>query len=321
MKKMIRYVVLLLFIYLPCVCCVEYPNWFHKYIQEHRKQYTSDEMESVYRILKPKHDHIIRHKGGLKLRLHSFSDTHLKRKLKMRKNEQNRGRNLKKKRLVIPSHFDWRKKGYVTHPKVQGSCGGCYCFAAIDNLEWWWKKRTGNLRDLSVQQCIDCTNKYVRDADGCDGGLMEDLYHLAVTRPISLASYDPFKMRTGTCPRAQLAGKKIKVKTYHIMSDEYHSPIEAELASNLIHYGPIPIGIDSKSMNFELYRGGIIRAAHCGKNIDHAVTVVGYTPNFWVVKNSWGSHWGEGGYFRIERGKNACGINTYSSFVTDAVVL
>ena len=92
-----RYVVLLLFIYLPYVYCVEYPNWFNKYIQEHNKRYKSEELESVYRILKPKHDHINGHKGGLKLRLHSFSDTHLKRKLKMRKNKKTR-RNLKKKK-------------------------------------------------------------------------------------------------------------------------------------------------------------------------------------------------------------------------------
>ena len=318
---MIRYVVLLLFFYLPFVYSIEYPDWFHKYIQEHNKQYKSDELDRAYNILKPKYDHIVGHKGGLKLSLHSFSDSPLKRRLKVRKAKKSKRRKLKKKRIVIPTHFDWRTKGAVTNPKAQGTCGGCYCFAAIDNLEWWWKKRTGMLQDLSVQQCIDCTNKFVKDADGCDGGLMEDLYQLATTKPLSVASYDPFKMRTGTCPLLPPTGKKIKVKTYHTMSDEYHSPIEAELASNLIQYGPIPVGVDSKSMNFELYRGGILKASHCGKDIDHAVTVVGYTPQYWIVKNSWGNYWGEQGFFRIERGKNACGLNSYSSFVTNAVVL
>lgn len=222
---------------------------------------------------------------------------------------------------MIPTHFDWRLKNAVTRPKRQGTCGGCYCFAAVDSLEYWWKRKTGNLKDLSVQQCIDCTNAFVQDSDGCDGGLMEDLFQLATKKPIGVASYDRFKERTGKCPHHGPIGKKIKVKSYHVMSDEWNSPIEAEMTSNLVQYGPIPIGIDSKSMNFELYRGGVIRAKHCGKDIDHAVTVVAYTPEYWVVKNSWGTHWGEGGYFRIERGKNACGINTYSSFVTDATVL
>lgn len=319
---MLRCVIVLVY-FISCISvasCNEYPQWFHNYINEHNKEYQNHELEDVYNTLKPKYDHIQNHKGGLKLHLHSFSDSRIKRRLKVKK-RGNSTPNLKKKKLKLPPSFDWRTKGMVTHPKVQGRCGGCYCFAGIDNLEYWWKKKTGTLQKLSVQQCIDCTSDYIQDSDGCDGGLMEDVYKLATTKPITVESYDLFKFRTGKCPRHPPQGKKIKVKSYHIMSDEWNSPIEHDLSYNLIHYGPIPIGIDSKSMNFELYRGGILRNHHCTKNIDHAVTVVGYTPHFWIVKNSWGEAWGEGGYFRIERNKNACGINSYSSFVLDAEVL
>ena len=74
-----------------------------------------------------------------------------------------------------------------------------------------------------------------------------------------------------------------------------------------------------------MYRHGIIKASHCGKEIDHAVTVTWFgiegTTRYWVIKNSWGKSWGESGYFRLERGKNACGINSYSSFATSVEVV
>ncbi len=51
------------------------------------------------------------------------------------------------------------------------------------------------------------------------------------------------------------------------------------------------------------------------KGLNHGVLLVGYgihksTP-YWIVKNYWGTGWGEKGYFRIIAGKGACGINTY----------
>ena len=117
-----------------------------------------------------------------------------------------------------------------------------------------------------------------------------------------------------------LKNPKIKVKSFIVQSDEYHNNIEKKLAHNLLSYGPIPIGIDSSTHEFELYSSGVMKKHHCGNDIDHAVLVVGYTPDYWIIKNSWGIDWGENGYFRLERGKNACGINSYASFVTSVKV-
>ena len=156
-------------------------------------------------------------------------------------------------------------------------------------------------------------------ADGCDGGLMEDVYTMSSRWPIGEKKFDQFVMRDRFCPRRP-PNVGIKVKSFETMSDEWHSPIESQLAHNLIRHGPIPVGIDSKSYNFELYKKGILKKSDCGREIDHAVTVVGFGvehgTRYWIVKNSWGENWGIDGYFYIERDKNACGINTYSSFAT-----
>lgn len=62
----------------------------------------------------------------------------------------------------------------------------------------------------------------------------------------------------------------------------------------------------------QTYKSGIITSADCGSNVDHAVTIVGYGANYYIVKNSWGADWGEEGYVRIGTadGVGVCGINT-----------
>jgi cathepsin L len=55
------------------------------------------------------------------------------------------------------------------------------------------------------------------------------------------------------------------------------------------------------------YRGGIF-SGYCGGRVDHAVNVVGYASNYWKLRNSWGTGWGESGYFRFDRGSDRCSI-------------
>jgi len=65
------------------------------------------------------------------------------------------------------------------------------------------------------------------------------------------------------------------------------------------------------------YTGGIITSPYCGTQLDHAVLAVGYGTeygqDYFLVRNSWGSSWGEAGYVRIgiTEGYGICGINMY----------
>jgi len=77
--------------------------------------------------------------------------------------------------------------------------------------------------------------------------------------------------------------------------------------------GPVSVAVDAETL-FQLYFGGIMKGL-CGASLDHGVLAVGYgTDNgkdYWKVKNSWGSSWGENGYVRMLRGKGGkgqCGI-------------
>jgi cathepsin L len=80
---------------------------------------------------------------------------------------------------------------------------------------------------------------------------------------------------------------------------------------------PVSVGVDAN--NFQFYDGGVMTADSCGTDLNHAVTIVGYGTAedgslYWLIKNSWGETWGEGGYLRLERGFNTCGVAMLASY-------
>ena len=94
---------------------------------------------------------------------------------------------------------------------------------------------------------------------------------------------------------------------------------EADMMSKLTKYGPLEVAIWADPLQY--YIGGILTASQCSpaNSPNHAVTLVGYgTENgvpYWKIKNSWGSSWGENGYFRLQRNTNTCNIKSYPIYV------
>merc|ERR1719265_116802 len=96
-----------------------------------------------------------------------------------------------------------------------------------------------------------------------------------------------------------------------------------QMAAALVQYGPLSIGINA--LPLQLYIGGVLNLPGflCPPQLDHGVALVGYgvqndligSTDYWKVRNSWGN-WGESGYFRIVRGKGACGLNTLVTTAT-----
>lgn len=107
---------------------------------------------------------------------------------------------------------------------------------------------------------------------------------------------------SGTCK--SLTGKAVGA-TIKGHKDVTHS--ESQMASYVSASGPLPIAVDAQS-HWQTYTGGIVSSC-AGKSLDHGVLAVGYTSEYWIVKNSWGSSWGESGYIRLAYGSNQCGLN------------
>jgi len=122
----------------------------------------------------------------------------------------------------------------------------------------------------------------------------------------------PYTAKDGTC-RFNKNDVKAQVTGYTDIQKT-----EDDLKDAVANNGPISVAIDAT--NFQLYKSGIFVDDRCAKNSpDHAVLAVGYSSDngqdFWIVKNSWGTSWGEQGYIRMRRNyNNMCGIANYATF-------
>ena len=88
---------------------------------------------------------------------------------------------------------------------------------------------------------------------------------------------------------------------------------EAYLAAFVAKYGPVSINVDAMAQLWQPYVTGIVSGC-CNVATDHAVLIVGYGTesgvDYWIIKNSWGTGWGENGFIRLKRGDNECGLLT-----------
>lgn len=214
----------------------------------------------------------------------------------------------------LPDSMDWRDKGCVTEVKYQGSCGSCWAFSAVGALEAQLKLKTGKLVSLSVQNLVDCsTEKYSNK--GCNGGFMTQAFQYIIDNNgiDSEASY-PYKAMDGKCQY----DSKYRAAT---CSSYVELPFGSEeaLKEAVANKGPVSVAIDASHPSFFLYKSGVYYDQACTLNVTHAVLAVGYgTDNgkdYWLVKNSWGLHFGEQGYVRMARNSgNHCGIASYPSY-------
>jgi cathepsin F len=213
--------------------------------------------------------------------------------------------------VVTTSAKNWKDSGYVTPIKDQGACGSCYAFSALGMLESQYAKNNGGkIIDLSEQQIITCdTLDY-----GCNGGYMENVYKYLqkVGGAVSETSL-PYNLRSKKCQLTSRMAKLVQVVSYTDISTN-----EIDIANTLSTYGPITTAINGNIL--QVYNNGIISSSSCSLTLNHAVILIGYGPasdgsgtDYWIVKNSWGTGWGESGFFRIQRGVGRCGINLNAS--------
>jgi C1A family cysteine protease len=210
----------------------------------------------------------------------------------------------------IPESIDWREKGAVTLPKDQKNCGSCYSFSGIGALEGAYSIASGNLISLSEQQIVDCSQSFGNN--GCDGGEMPFVFEYVIKNGGICSEQDyPYTAKQGQCNNA--CKKVVTISNYTEIPKN-----ETALLVAVGTVGPVSIGIEADTVEFQHYSTGVFDAP-CGDNLDHGVLAVGYgrsvdNQDYWIVKNSWGQTWGEQGYIRMIRGRNQCGISESASY-------
>jgi len=204
-----------------------------------------------------------------------------------------------------PATFDWcLTSGMCTPIKDQGQCGSCWAFATTENIESVWAigQKPNALTPLAPQEIVDCDT----GEQGCNGGDPQQAYPWVAQQGgmDTEASY-PYTAEDGTC-----AFNQANVAATISSANNAFGGSEQQMAANLASTAPFSIIVDASSWQY--YTGGILPAAQCGSSLDHAVIAAGYdlTNQFWNVRNSWGSGWGENGYIRLQFGQNTCGLTS-----------
>jgi C1A family cysteine protease len=220
-------------------------------------------------------------------------------------------RNIKVFPKTNATSVDWNAKGAVTPVKDQGACGSCWSFSTTGALEGAHWLKTGQLVSLSEQQLMDCSWKYGNLS--CGGGLMDNAFKYAQVTPLTTEANYPYTAMFHTS--CSYAGNGIvSVTDYYDVTPNDSDQLKAALA-----LGPVSVAIEADTTVFQGYTGGIITSAACGTTLDHGVLAVGYGVEngveFILVKNSWGSSWGENGFVRlgVASGAGICGINQSAS--------
>jgi len=190
---------------------------------------------------------------------------------------------------------DWRGKA-VTDIKNQGSCGSCWAFSTTGSLEGAWQIKTGNLVSLSEEQLVQCDRSHDQ---GCNGGLMDYAFtYIEQAGGITDETDYPYTSgggTRGTCKRS-IPAAVATVSGYKDVTPDSAVQLQAAIA-----LGPVSIAVEADKSAWQSYRSGIMDSESCGTRLDHGVLAVGYNTQegYWIVKNSWGTSWGESGYIRL----------------------
>lgn len=227
-------------------------------------------------------------------------------------------------KTTLPTSVDWRNKKAVTPVKDQGQCGSCWSFSTTGALEGIYAIQTGKLLSFSEQQLVDCDNiKHGGKDHGCHGGLMDNAFSwIQKNGGLCTEETYPYISQSG---ETQVCQTECSVVPNTRIQSWVDVPSTDQDLMSAIAQQPVSIAIEADQKDFQLYKSGVF-TGKCGTTLDHGVLVVGYgTENkedFYLVKNSWGTTWGDQGYIKLGRGpqyndgQGQCGILLEASYPT-----
>mmetsp|Transcript_38333 Transcript_38333/g.75478 ORF Transcript_38333/g.75478 Transcript_38333/m.75478 type:complete len:378 (+) Transcript_38333:29-1162(+) len=217
----------------------------------------------------------------------------------------------------LPPSVDWRN---VTTPvKNQGMCGSCWAFSSTENVESRVAIDTGKLIELSPQNLVSCdpNPKHCGGQGGCRGSVPELAFDFVIKNGLaSEASYPYVSGHTSKDEDCKKIAPAAFVKSYVKLQANNYTQVMHALAT----VGPLAINVDAIPM--QSYGGGVFDGCSMEKtHIDHVIQLVGYGHDddteldYWLVRNSWDTTWGEAGYMRLTRhtppNDKWCGIDIY----------
>lgn len=218
---------------------------------------------------------------------------------------------------ALPASVDWVAAGAVTPVKNQGNCGSCWSFSTTGSLEGAYQIKYNNLQSFSEQELVSCDTT----DSGCNGGWMDDAFawtqkNGGLTTETAYPYTSGTTGQTGACKTSGYTNNANVAPTGWV--DVQPGSVDALMSA--VALTPVSIAIQANQAAFQSYQSGVL-TGRCGQNLDHGVLATGYGTlngvDYWQVKNSWGTSWGQNGYILIERSSaDLCGVLDAASYPT-----
>ena len=192
--------------------------------------------------------------------------------------------------VPINADVDWVKKGMVSPVRDQKNCGSCWAFSAVGVMESWLLMK-GQNTILSPQQLVDCSKKYGNA--GCNGGFNYQGLAYVKDHGIATEAAYPYLGHNHGCMKDGGDIKITKVNTAKGCTAIVNAIMDR------------PIGVSADATNWSPYSSGVFK--NCKRDLNHDILLVGFSSEYYTIKNSWGKDWGEKGFIRLAPG-NTCGV-------------
>ena len=204
--------------------------------------------------------------------------------------------------VTVKETVNWVEMGAVTPVKDQGQCGSCWSFSTTGALEGAYFIKYGTLESFSEQELVDCDNFSGGGRDhGCNGGLMDNAFTW-IKKNGGLCTEQDYPYTSGTTKSGGQCDKTCDIVEGSQITGFMDVPKNSDDAMiQALSKQPVSIAIQADQRDFQLYESGIF-TGDCGTSLDHGVLAVGYGEDYYLVKNSWSSSWGDNGYIKLGKG-------------------
>ncbi|CAI5461919.1 unnamed protein product [Closterium sp. Yama58-4] len=240
----------------------------------------------------------------------------------------------------IPASYDIRNMSGRSYTVVERNqhipryCGSCWAFgttAALSDRVALMRNNAFPQINLAPQVIVNCVTG--GGSNGCYGGDPTAVYAWAMENGIPDESCANYEARNKECSRINTCfdcspdGACHAIKKYPRVYVEEHGTVqgEADMMAEIAARGPIACGIAVNDDFYKNYKGGIYNDTTGFLDVDHVITVGGWGTSpegvkYWIARNSWGTYWGENGWFRIVRGTNNLAIESGCDWAVPKVV-